>query len=89
MEFSEIKELAEKYREALAKELVYKHDAQRRYALILACVADDENTGAALANDLGYQAAIDHAGHAKNERRVLAAEIGLAKAWLYSQAGKF
>lgn len=96
MEIAEIKELIEKYGEALEGEFRTRRKKEMLAVIALSnAMIDGKNAEARkrqaeqiLIDSSGYQTIVDQAEDAEIARRMLDAEIGLTKAWLYSQAGK-
>ncbi|MHC4621960.1 MAG: hypothetical protein ACYTEQ_29830 [Planctomycetota bacterium] len=97
MELAEIKELVEKYGDALKDEFRTERKKEMLAVLVLSeTEIDGKNAETrkrqaeqALSGSSEYQAAVDSAADAATARRMADAEIGLTKAWLYSQAPRF
>jgi short-subunit dehydrogenase len=95
MELAEIKDLVERYQEALRDEFATARVREMLWLVVLTenridgSNADERKmqTARALAGAEDYKQAVVDAADAENSRLAIEAEIGLTKAWLNSQSG--
>jgi hypothetical protein len=93
MDLQDIKTMVKEYAIVLTEEYAAKADAERlRIATLASATIDGKNerkrqAGEALNGSEPYQKALLIVASTEIERRIFDAEIGLTKAWLYSQSG--
>jgi hypothetical protein len=95
MDLQTIREMVDQYREMLIEEHAAKSKAERlRIDILAGATIDGKNAETrkrqaetALSECEQYQGALGVAASFDIDRRVFDAEIGLTKAWLYSQSG--